>query len=547
MTNSRSLALFVLFVVTSCAPDEAPHKQPFLAHRDALSTGVVISQVYGAGGNANATYNADFVELFNRGTTAVNVSNWSVQYTGATTAAWEVASLSAFGSLQPGKYILISMSPAGTVGSSLPTPNVQAPAVLMNGTAGKVALVNNSTALTVACPPASAYVDFVGYGGASCSETTPTGNLSSILSAQRKTNGCIETDNNSTDFTLATPAPRNNAVAAFSCSAAPADAGVDAGVDAGADAGRDAGPADAGCLVLTSWQSVYSEGGYQPSRETVFAELHTQNPATADGGSLLRLEAYFGAGLMLPDTVTFSANDSYGSCDICPILARGCDSLGDCAQFFFAQAGSATVTTATENVSAGSVVGSLSSVKFVEWDFLADEPVVPGQCVFLTTQLNVSWDAGTGTGGGGGGATGGGTGGAGGGATGGGTGGGPIGGGGGSTDGGVKDGGAGGGTGGGGGRGGFGGGAGGGGSGSADAGPRDAGIDAGSSGGGTGGGPGGGDQLGGGTGSTGGGQGGGGTAPSGPGCGCSSDGQALAPLLVMLLGAMRLRRRVRRS
>ncbi len=539
MTNLRSLALFVLFVVTACGTQEAPHKQPFLSHRDALSTGLVISQVYGAGGNLNATYNADFVELFNRGTTPVNVSNWSVQYAGATAAAWEVASLSAFGSLQPGKYILIAMSPPGAVGSSLPTPNVSAPAVLMSGTAGKVALVNNSTALTTACPAASAYVDFVGYGGANCFETTPTANLSSISSAQRKTNGCIETDNNSNDFTVATPAPRNNAVAAFSCTSIP-DAGMDAGVDAGTDAGTDAGRPDAGCLVISPWPSVYTEGTYQAGRETVFAELHTQSPAAADGGSLLRLEAYFGAGLTLPQTVTFSTNDTYGACNICPILARGCDSMGDCTQFFFAQAGSATVTTATQNVSAGSIVGSLSSVRFDEWDFLADRPVVPGQCVVVTTQVNVSWDAGTATGGGGG-AAGGGAGGGGstgGGAGGGSAGGGAGGGGGGSPDGGVKDGGAGGGTGGG--RGGFGGGSGGGG-GSADAGPRDAGVDAGSAGGGTGGGE---PVVGGGTGSTGGGLGGdGGANPSGPGCGCSSDGQAFTPMLVMLLGALRLRRR----
>ncbi len=545
MMNTRSLALLVLFVVTSCAPDESPRKQPFLAHRDALSTGVVISQVYGAGGNANAPFNADFVELFNRGPNAVNVSNWSVQYTGAGTAAWEVASLSAFGSLQPGKYILIAMSPPGAVGSALPTANVSAPAVLMSATAGKVALVNNSTALTGACPAASTYVDFVGYGGANCSENMPTGSLSSILSAQRKTNGCVETDDNANDFTLATPVPRNNAVAAFSCSSVPADAGVDAGTDAGVDAGSP----DAGCLVISPWQSVYDEGGYLMMRETVFAELHTQNPATADGGSLLRLEAYFGAGLTLPETVTFSTSDTYEFCELCPILARGCDSMGDCEQFFFAQAGTATVSTATENVSSGSIVGSLSSVRFDEWDFFADEPVVPGQCVIVTTQVNVSWDAGTGTGGGGGATGGGGGGGA--------TGGGAGGGGGSSTDGGVADagagGGAGGGTGGGGGRGGTGGGRGGtgGGGGAADAGAPDAGLDAGSSGGGTGGGTGGGagggtgggDPLGGGSGFTGGGFGGGGATPSGPGCGCSSDGQALMPMLVMLLGAMRLRRR----
>ena len=40
---------------------------------------VKISQVYGGGGNSGATYTNDFVELFNSGTTPVDVANWSVQ------------------------------------------------------------------------------------------------------------------------------------------------------------------------------------------------------------------------------------------------------------------------------------------------------------------------------------------------------------------------------------------------------------------------------------------------------------------------------------
>ena len=35
---------------------------------------VVISQVYGAGGNTGATLNRDYVELFNRGTVAVDMT-----------------------------------------------------------------------------------------------------------------------------------------------------------------------------------------------------------------------------------------------------------------------------------------------------------------------------------------------------------------------------------------------------------------------------------------------------------------------------------------
>ena len=49
----------------------------------AASPGVVISQVYGGGGNAGAPYTNDFIELFNRGSVPVDLSAWSLQYTSA--------------------------------------------------------------------------------------------------------------------------------------------------------------------------------------------------------------------------------------------------------------------------------------------------------------------------------------------------------------------------------------------------------------------------------------------------------------------------------
>ena len=537
MTTPRWLLPVLLLAASfSCGPDQARAPKRFTARHDALSSGVVISQVFGGGGNAGAPFTADFIELFNRGTTAVDVSNWSVQYAPSAGTSWSVTSLGPFGMLQPGRYILIAEATGGTMGSALPTPNLTGN-IPIASTAGKVALVNTSTALPPgACPVTTAYVDLVAYGtAATCAETAAAPTLSNATAAVRKTGGCVETDNNSTDFLAATPTPRNNSAAA-----APCGAPVDGGTDAGADAGRpDAGGGmDAACEVLTSWPTAAALAGYTLQNVTVFAELSTQTFSGNDGGgSQLTLEAYFGAGLTLPSTVTFTSADSYASCDICPLMGRGCDSFGDCTQTFFAQGGSATVTTATRNVRAGQIVGSLNSVRFVEWDFGLDEEIAGGQCVVVSTQLNLSWDAGTG--GGGGGADAGAGGGAGGG-TGGGAGGG-AGGGGGSSDGGVKDGGTGGG------RGGFGAGAGGGsagggaGGGSAnDAGSADAG-----SGGGSGGGTGGGTAFGGGSGFLGGGAGGGGGGK--PGCGCSSEGQALGPLLILLLGALRSRTRSSRA
>src|SRR4051794_33195192 len=44
------------------------------------SADLVISQVYGFGGNSGASFDDDFVEIYNRGSVSVTFTNWSVQY-----------------------------------------------------------------------------------------------------------------------------------------------------------------------------------------------------------------------------------------------------------------------------------------------------------------------------------------------------------------------------------------------------------------------------------------------------------------------------------
>src|SRR5207248_5427934 len=53
-------------------------------------------------------------------------------------------------------------------------------------------------------------VDIVGYGsGTNCSETLRTARLSNTTAALRNGGGSVDTDNNSADFTVGTPNPRN--------------------------------------------------------------------------------------------------------------------------------------------------------------------------------------------------------------------------------------------------------------------------------------------------------------------------------------------------
>ena len=46
----------------------------------AVSSDVVIAQVYGGGGNTGAQFTNDFVELYNLGSSPVDLSGWAVTY-----------------------------------------------------------------------------------------------------------------------------------------------------------------------------------------------------------------------------------------------------------------------------------------------------------------------------------------------------------------------------------------------------------------------------------------------------------------------------------
>ena len=172
------------------------------------STTIVISQVYGGGGNSGATLKNDFVELYNSSSTAVNLAGWTVQYAAAAGATWQTTPLA--GVIQPGKYYLVqeAVGAGGTV--NLPTPDATGTIAMAAGS-GKVALVKSSTALTGSCPNDSNIVDLVGYGNtANCFRgSAPAPAASNTNALSRAANGCTDTRNNNTDFVLSPPNPRN--------------------------------------------------------------------------------------------------------------------------------------------------------------------------------------------------------------------------------------------------------------------------------------------------------------------------------------------------
>ncbi len=182
------------------------------------SSGIVISQIYGGGGNSGATLRNDFIELFNRGVSPVNVAGWSVQYASATGSSWDHTSLT--GVIQPGQYYLVQEA-QGTGGSAaLPTPDASG-GINLSATDGKVAVVSNSTDLSGTAPTGSSIIDFVGYGTANASESRPAPALTNTIAAIRQSSGCTDTDNNLSDFTTGPPSARNSHTAVHLCAPLP--------------------------------------------------------------------------------------------------------------------------------------------------------------------------------------------------------------------------------------------------------------------------------------------------------------------------------------
>jgi len=188
------------------------------------SSDVVVSQLYAGGGNSGASYTNDYVELLNRGSGAVDVSGWTVQYATAAGTSWQPTPLS--GSIPPGHYYLVQLASAAAVGAALPTPDATGTSNLA-ASGGKVALVRGTTALSCGAAPGSCsadplVADLVGYGSATDYEGIgPAAGLSSTTANLRAGGGCVDTDMNATDFASGPPAPRNAAAATASCGTAP--------------------------------------------------------------------------------------------------------------------------------------------------------------------------------------------------------------------------------------------------------------------------------------------------------------------------------------
>lgn len=180
---------------------------------------VVISEIYGGGGNSGAKYKNDFIELYNPTEEDVSLAGWSVQYTSAAGTSWTVTKIT--GSIKAHGYYLVQEG-KGTGGTiDLPAPDASA-SIAMSGTSGKVALSKGATAISGKAD--ANVVDFVGFGTANDKEGNgPTPAPSNTKSVERLANDSSDPtgegegngngwdiNDNALDFVLADPNPQNS-------------------------------------------------------------------------------------------------------------------------------------------------------------------------------------------------------------------------------------------------------------------------------------------------------------------------------------------------
>jgi 5'-nucleotidase len=174
---------------------------------------VLINEVYGGAHNGGAVFRNDFIELYNAGDAAVDLSTWSLQYASEKGTSWNAQALT--GRIEPGKTFLVQAAAAtGANAGDLPAlPTADATITTnLSGTSGKVALVSSTTALAAATAAAQepTVVDFVGYGSANDFAGTvapaPSGSTSIARDADH-----TNTADNGADFTVGAPTPTNSA------------------------------------------------------------------------------------------------------------------------------------------------------------------------------------------------------------------------------------------------------------------------------------------------------------------------------------------------
>lgn len=197
MATAATLALAPVALLVGAAPAA-----------NAAGSGLVISEVYGAGGNPGATWNQDWIELHNPTDAAIDVSGLSVQYRSATGTANPSGVTALTGSVPAHAYYVVAEA-KGATGAPLPRADVTGN-INLSGSTGTVFLANQAGVLT--SPPTGSVVDnpavldLVGFGTSNTYEKAVAPAPSSSSSIARDAKG-VDTNDNASDFTAGAGTP----------------------------------------------------------------------------------------------------------------------------------------------------------------------------------------------------------------------------------------------------------------------------------------------------------------------------------------------------
>ena len=199
---------------------------------DAEPDKVVISEIYGGGGNSGSTYKNDFIELYNPTGHDISLEGWSVQYASASGAFG--SNITALSGIISSKSHYLIQEKAGAGGTQdLPAPEA-AGNINLAATAGKAAVVNDVN--PIVGRSAISVIDFVGYGTASEFEGAGSAIAPSNKASIARDGNHTDRDSNDTDFIVFDPPQPENSSGAMPlvppvCRTIPVDAEYNITID----------------------------------------------------------------------------------------------------------------------------------------------------------------------------------------------------------------------------------------------------------------------------------------------------------------------------
>jgi hypothetical protein len=297
----------------------------FAAPAFATPGDVVISAVYAGGGNANAPYTRDFIELFNRSGASISLGGMSVQYQSATGTAWSATALPNV-SLAPGQYFLVAEATGGAVGGDLGTPDASGGLNMAVG-AGKVALAKIVGSLpTGEAFPSANIMDLVGWGSnATVYETTRAPATTNLTALYRANAGCADTDNNAADFSAAAVTNPRRSTSALNACAGGTPVAQPIVLNCPASVSAQTGSAISAILRASDADSIVNGATITSVSTANGITLSGFTPATAVGGSAsvnLDIAANLPTGIYSV-TVNFTNNDSQANSCTIPVSVAG--------------------------------------------------------------------------------------------------------------------------------------------------------------------------------------------------------------------------------